>query len=108
MIIDRQLVLNTQIHVVEATYGMNCKDYNVIPPGQNGVALGNVTAAVKRACEKMSRECKFDIDTGKLGDPANGCGKDFSVGWRCGSVEEIYEARAAAPADDKSVLLSCP
>jgi hypothetical protein len=107
---DRHLVLNTaaQIQVIEATYGMNCKDYNVKPPNQNRAALGNVTAAVKRACEKKSKECKFDIEVGKLGDPANGCGKDFSVGWRCGNAEEIHQAYATAPAEDKSVLLSCP
>jgi hypothetical protein len=107
---DRQLVLDTaaQIQVVEATYGMNCKDYNVKPPNQNRVALGNVTAAVKRACEKKSRECQFNIEVGELGDPANGCGKDFTVDWRCGDAEEIHQARAAAPAEDKSVLLSCP
>ena len=106
---DRQLVLSTaaQIQVVEATYGMNCKDYNVKPPNQNKVALGNATAAVTRACEKKSRECKFKIEVGELGDPAYGCDKGFSVGWRCGNVEEIHEGRAAAPAQG-SVLLSCP
>ena len=99
---------SNRIRIVEATYAMNCKDYNVKPPNQNRVALGNATAVVTRACEKKSRECKFKIEVGELGDPAYGCDKGFSVGWRCGNVEEIHEAHAAAPADDKSVLLSCP
>jgi hypothetical protein len=97
------------IHVVEATFGLNCKDYEVKPPNQNKVSIGNFTNAVKEVCGNFPNECRFEIyvDEELVGDPAPGCEKDFSVAWKCGGAEDIYRAYAWPPAENKAVYLSC-
>ena len=98
------------IQVVEATFGLNCKDYKVKPPNENKVFIGNFTKAVKDVCASHPNECTFKIyideDLG-TGDPANGCEKDFSVAWKCGDKGDIHRAHATPPAENKSVFLSC-
>ncbi len=43
--------LGRVITIVEATYGMSCKDFNVAPPNENRVRAGNATQAVAAACD---------------------------------------------------------
>jgi len=61
------------IHVVDATYGLACKDF-VPPPGHaNLVKVGNVTAALTSTCDKAKTTCLFAVDAVQIGDPASGC-----------------------------------
>jgi hypothetical protein len=96
------------IHVVDATYGLACKDF--VPPSglPNLVKIGNATAALTSACDKAKAACSFAVDAVKIGDPANGCGKDFVVNWRCGSDPKIHQFYLPAEASGRSALLSCP
>jgi len=96
------------IHVTEATYGMNCVGF-VVPAGvQNSVWKGNATSKVSEACEGVQFSCGFAIDVVQLSDPANGCGKDFSVSWRCGNSGILNRAEVPGEADGKRVFLGCP
>jgi hypothetical protein len=95
------------IDVVEATYGMNCKAHRTIYPIQNVVRLGNATKAIADACNGKTTVCAFAIDVHRLGDPANGCQKDFVVRWNCGkSVSK--EKKVEPEAHGKTVEISCP
>src|SRR5580704_138515 len=49
------------IHVVDATYGLACKDFAPPSGKPNLVKLGNVTAALTRACDKAKTTCLFVI-----------------------------------------------
>ena len=96
------------IHVVDATYGLVCKDF-VPPSGKpNLVKVGNFTAVLTSACEKAKTTCLFAVDADKMGDPANGCGKDFIANWRCGSDPKVHQFYLTAEANGRSALLSCP
>jgi hypothetical protein len=59
------------IKLESATYGGNC-----------GARQGNATAVVRKHCDGRNG-CKFVVDMAELGDPANGCSKDFTVKWTC-------------------------
>ena len=66
------------IHVVDATYGLACKDF-VPPPGHaNQVKVGNTTAALTSACDKAKTTCLFAVDAVQIGDPADGCARTSS------------------------------
>jgi len=96
------------IHVADATYGLACKDF-VPPSGRpNLVRVGNATAALASACDKAKTACMFAVDAVQLGDPANGCGKDFIANWRCGSDQKVHQFYLTAEASGRSALLSCP
>jgi hypothetical protein len=96
------------IHVVGATYGPACKDF-VPPSGQpNLVKVGNATTALTSGCENAKGTCVFTVDAAQIGDPANGCGKDFMANWRCGSDQSVHKFYLPAEASGKSVVLSCP
>jgi hypothetical protein len=96
------------IHVVDATYGLACKDF-VPPSGQaNLVKVGNVTAALASTCDKAKTTCLFAVDAVQIGDPANGCGKDFIANWRCGSDPKVHQFYLTPEANGRSALLSCP
>ena len=96
------------IHVVDATYGLACKDF--LPPSgrPNLVKVGNVTAALTSACDKATTTCLFAVDAVQIGDPANGCGKDFVANWRCGSDQKLHQFYLPPEASGRSALLSCP
>ena len=100
--------LNSTITVVEATYGMSCKDFVPSPPNQNLVRVGNVTKAVADVCDKKDPTCSYAIDISRLGDPAGGCGKDFAVKWKCGTEATINQTTLPPAADGKSVRIMCP
>lgn len=96
------------IHVVQASYGQSCKDFTPPPPHANLVKAGNATAALAQACDMKNASCLFAVDVAKLSDPANGCGKDFVAGWRCGNDQKVHQFYLAAEASGRSALLSCP
>lgn len=96
-----------EIRIVEATYGLNCKDFKVPAPAMNGVRLGNASEPVANSCMRVRGSCTYPVDVVRLGDPANSCAKDFSVKWRCGAESDIRQAYLPAEANGKSVAISC-
>jgi peptidoglycan/LPS O-acetylase OafA/YrhL len=72
---------------VAASYGRSC-----------GVPFFLQSRAVAQVCRNKAA-CEFTVDVHKLGDPANGCAKNFLVIWRCSrdpSVRHVEELRAEA------------
>jgi hypothetical protein len=94
------------ITVVTASYGVNCRDFPVPTGFPKLTDLGNVTEALKRACDDRS-VCNFVIDHTKIGDPAHGCPKDFSVDYLCPGSKTLKTATVAAEADNKTIVLAC-
>jgi hypothetical protein len=99
---------NSDIRVIEATYGMNCLAFRPAAGGVTSIKAGNATRTVSEACEKALETCEFFADLGQLQDPAPGCDKDLSVSWRCGNADGLHSLRVAARADGKLVSLRCP
>jgi peptidoglycan/LPS O-acetylase OafA/YrhL len=95
-----------EIAVVSASYGLNCRTFVVPAPFSNRAAPGNVTSAVKRACDARDR-CEFFVDAGRIGDPVNSCGKDFSVEYRCTGSEVVHSAYLPAEAHGHRLTLDC-
>jgi hypothetical protein len=96
------------IHVVEATYGLSCKDFTPPPGHANLVKVGNATAALAQACDTAKASCMFNVDPAKVDDPATDCGKDFNASWRCGGDPLVRRVFLPAEASGRSALLSCP
>jgi hypothetical protein len=96
------------IHVVDATYGLACKDFAPPSGRPNLVKIGNATAALTSACDKAKAACTFAVDVVQLGDPVDGCGKDFVANWRCGSDQTVHQFYLPPEAHGRSALLSCP
>jgi len=96
------------IHVVDATYGLACKDFTPPSGRPNQVKVGNVTAALTSACDKAKTSCSFAVDVAQIGDPAPGCGKDFIANWRCGNDPKVHPFYLTVEANGRSALLSCP
>jgi hypothetical protein len=96
------------IHVVDATYGLACKDFAPPSGKPNLVKVGNFTAALTSACDNAKTTCLFAVDAVQLGDPANGCAKDFIANWRCGNDPKVHQSYLPAEASGRSALLSCP
>ena len=95
------------IKVQTATYGWNCRQAKVPVPHKNLVTKGNATKFAKAACDGRS-VCRLQVDVKKLGDPANACGKDFIVIWRCGDDSTLHRAHVPGEANGKTVVLKCP
>lgn len=93
-VLDRLSPESPPIAVRSATYGGNCHG-----------PTGNATVKVQSACSGK-KVCDYHISVRELGDPANGCGKDFSVDYACGATAKT--AGAAGESDGKLVHLSCP
>ena len=96
------------IHVVDATYGLACKDFAPQSGRPNLVKVGNVTAALTSTCDKANTTCLFAVDAVQIGDPANGCSKDFVANWRCGRDQTVHQFYLPPEAHGRSALLSCP
>jgi peptidoglycan/LPS O-acetylase OafA/YrhL len=85
------------IAILSATYGQNC-----------GVRRGNATADVQASCKGKS-SCGYVVDVTRLGDPANGCAKNFAVTYRCsGSPDALTREAPAEAGFGTSLELSCP
>ena|ERR1700688_2764582 len=96
------------IHVVDATYGLACQEFVPSPGKHNLVKVGNVTAALTSACDKAKTTCLFAVDVAQIGDPADGCAKDFIANWRCGDDQNVHRFYLPPEASGGSVLLMCP
>jgi hypothetical protein len=97
-----------EIRVVEATYGLSCRDFKSPDGRVNTVGKGNATGAVKEACGDAKDVCSFKVDAARIGDPAPGCQKDFTVRWRCGDLERIHQVFLVEEANAKTASLACP
>jgi hypothetical protein len=95
------------IDIIDATYGKSCRGFLPQPPATNTFHNGNATVASNRDCRGLAK-CDFQISARRLGDPAQGCGKDFSVTYRCNLGETPIELIVPAEADGRSVTLDCP
>ena len=92
-----ETTVSSGIHVVSSTYGANC-----------GAPSGNATARVRGACEGQA-SCDYIVDVKKLGDPASGCGKSFSVNYRCPGNLDLLKKEIPAEAGMLSLIrISCP
>ena len=49
----------------------------------------------------------FEVDVARIGDPVNGCGKDFSVEYKCTGSEAMKSAYLPPEAYGKRVILEC-
>ena len=95
------------IAVLSADYGLNCKDFPV-PAGLPKLTRpGNATSAVQESCDGMA-ECRFLVSVAQLGDPANGCGKAFSVRYTCDEGSTVFSVSIPGEADGKTAVLACP
>jgi peptidoglycan/LPS O-acetylase OafA/YrhL len=93
----RHLLPRERIEIIGATYGANC-----------GAPLGNVTARLSAACEGRF-SCDYAVDVAVLGDPANGCAKDFTAEYTCST--DGAHGRIALPGEagfKSHAILSCP
>jgi peptidoglycan/LPS O-acetylase OafA/YrhL len=96
----------SEVAVLSATYGLNCRTFEVKPPAKNTAGPGNVTKVMKDLCDLAAR-CDVAVNVGDLGDPAVGCGKDFDVAYRCTGMSEVKTAHVPGEANGKRVLLEC-
>ena len=96
------------IHIVEATYGANCKDFVPRPGRANRISGGNMTSAASAACDNARTNCLFHIDVNWRIDPADGCSKDFNASWRCGDTQKIHIIFLPAEANDRKAPFICP
>jgi hypothetical protein len=85
------------ISVTSATYGGNC-----------GAPHGNATLNIGASCNGKT-ECAYTVKVERLGDPANGCGKDFTVSYFCESEATLRHEELAGEAGlGKVANLTCP
>jgi len=85
-----------KIRVRSATYGENC-----------GARIGNATSDVKMSCDG-ERNCTYKVDVERLGDPAPGCGKAFTLGYECAPGGPTLKKEVPAEAGvGKTIELSC-
>jgi peptidoglycan/LPS O-acetylase OafA/YrhL len=84
------------IRVISATYGANC-----------GATRGNATRALIDTCNSQT-DCDYRVDVTKLGDPAGGCAKDFTVDYACMPGDRLQTAKLAGEAGLGShAILAC-
>jgi hypothetical protein len=95
------------IHVVDATYGENCASF-VPSEGVNRFRPGNATVAASQTCDNTDVYCPVYVDAFRIGDPAPGCAKDFTVKWRCGSAPALHTAHVDAEAFKNIAWIGCP
>ncbi len=95
------------IHVIEATYGKNCQNFVPRSGRANLVKPGNATAAVAQACDTAKASCMFAVYGNKLGDPADGCVKDFTASWRCGADPTVHEVYLPVSLTGTTALVTC-
>ena len=95
------------IDILDATYGKSCGRFLPRAPAVNTFHEGNAPVALNGSCRGLAK-CDFQISARRLGDPAQGCGKDFFVTYRCNPGEAPIELTVPAEADGRSVTLECP
>jgi hypothetical protein len=97
-----------EIHITDATYGLNCRDFKVAAGLVNRVKPGNATQNALELCGKAKGSCAVPVDANRIGDPAPGCRKEFLLHWRCGDMERVYEDYVPDEANGNSATATCP
>lgn len=107
--LDCYLPPPANLRIVSATYGESCRSYPQKPGASYWVSEGNVTQRVQETCRARGYDdrCSFIVDNLKWGDPAQGCGKDFSVTFECKGDSEPHTVKLPAEAAQKRVDVSC-
>jgi hypothetical protein len=109
--VDLDCLPPAAIPILSATYGQSCSGFMPKTQSQNWVREGNVTERVNEACIRgmnaTGDRCKFIVDNNRWGDPAQGCGKDFSVSYQCKGDRLPRISSIAAEAAGKTVELAC-
>lgn len=85
------------IKIEEATYGSNC--------GRR-VGVGNATQFLAKACDGHP-SCKVLISVQELGDPAQGCSKDFNARFVCDGQQPGYNKYLKGEANGSTLTLDC-
>lgn len=85
------------IKIEEATYGANCG---------KGVKLGNATLLAAKSCDGRV-SCNFPISVEELGDPAPGCGKEFSVRFKCSEQKPARGLLIKGEANRSTIHVNC-
>jgi hypothetical protein len=85
------------IKIEEATYGENCP---------RGVKPGNATPYASKACDGQAL-CNILISVRDLGDPAQGCAKDFSLRFRCNPESPVRNVRINGEANGRNMRVDC-
>ncbi len=105
-----KLSLISPIKIISATFGRSCREFVLPPPAATWTNDGNLTELVQGACSVhnvKNNRCTVLIGAPGWGDPAQGCGKDFSVIYECRGGGPARNAFIAAEASGKSVELNC-
>ena len=84
------------ITIEQATYGANCA----------GAKPVNATQRVAKVCDGRI-SCNMLISAPELGDPAPGCGKEFSVRYRCSWEQSAHGQKVAAEASGSKLYVDC-
>jgi hypothetical protein len=88
---------SNSVKIVSATYGGSC-----------GAKAGNATADVLKYC-RGRLACVYVVDVNRLGDPARGCAKDFTLDYACPDDQRQHTLKIPGEAGfRKLVNLVCP
>ena len=85
------------IKIEEATYGSNC--------GRR-VGVGNATQFLAKACDGHP-SCKVLISVQEIGDPAQGCSKDFHTRFSCDGQQPAHFKYLKGEANGEALSLDC-
>lgn len=92
------------ITVETATYGeTTTPKYVATCPD---IAAGNATQQVSNLCNGHPT-CTFPVSVSTLGDPANGCLKNFKVDYTCGESQTVKTTTVPAEANGSGATLDC-
>jgi hypothetical protein len=95
------------IHVLQASYGRSCRDFQPPPPKVNLFIEGNLTDVATLDCNGKTH-CDFAAELETIDDPASGCDKDLSLKYACLPGGAPKTIRIEAPANGKPITLDCP
>jgi len=90
------------IRVVSGTYGGNCVGRQAGRPG----ATTNKTWHLKEACEGK-QVCEYRVVWEILGDPVQGCAKDYVAVWQCPAGGGGTAKAEPEAGNGSKILLSC-
>ncbi|WP_316187578.1 MULTISPECIES: hypothetical protein [unclassified Bradyrhizobium] len=94
------------IQIVEATYGRNCRFFRPPYPGINMFRRNNAGIFMRNECRGRDH-CTVPVSVSEIGDPAQGCGKDFSVVYQCAGDSKQRTFELPGEANGQNVELNC-
>ena len=83
------------IRIEEASYGLNC-----------GAQRNNVVADISYQCNG-TKNCSYQVNHRRIGDPAVGCAKNYIVTWSCPGSAQRYQRAISPEASGREIQLSC-